>query len=92
MRVRVRSTTAGPWGAAIPAGGTGLVPDHIGRAMIAAREAVEVSAEAEPFEEPALVIETQTAALDPAEEKAVLKDPPKRRRGHATVQKPGVPA
>lgn len=92
MRVKVRSMTAGPWGIPIPAGGTGMVPDEIGRAMVKAGAAVEIAAEAEPFEEPALVVETQTAALEPAEETAVLKDPPKRRRAHATVQKPGVPA
>lgn len=90
MRVKVYSTAAGPWGVLL-GGASGLVPDEVGRAMIASGAAEEVSIEAEPFEEPALSIPpVQTAAAEP-DENAVMKDPPKRRRVHATVQKPGMP-
>ncbi len=61
MRVRVRTTAAGPWGL-IGAGQVGIVPDDIGAAMVAARAAVEVAGE-----EPATVCDdapAQEAVVD----------------------------
>lgn len=87
MRVRMRTTAAGPWGV-IGAGKSGEVSDVIGRAMIAAGSAVEErSAVAEETVMPAPVV---AATAEPME--ATVVGPPRRRRKHATVQESGVPA
>lgn len=88
MRVRVRATAAGPWGV-LKAGHAGEVPDAVGRAMVAARAAVEVEAEAPP-EAPIEPEPEVTATTEP--EEAAVHEPPRRRRKHAQVQKPGVRA
>ena len=84
MRVKVRKTAAGPWGTII-GGGSGLVPDDIGRAMIAAGEAVEISARAEPYEEPTLTMDTETASAEPEQETTAFAPPKRRRARRATV-------
>jgi len=84
MRVRVRKTAAGPWGI-IMRGGSGIVPDEIGRAMIAAREAVEVASEAEPYEEPTLIMDAETATAEPEQETTAFAPPKRRRARRATV-------
>jgi hypothetical protein len=90
MRVRMRTTAAGPWGV-ISAGKVGTVPDHIGRAMIAARAAEEVLDETSPTGPIAPpVAPVQTATAEPPET-GITIDPPRRRRSkHAQVQEPGV--
>ena len=79
MYVRVKSTAAGPWGN-ILAGKIGPVPDAVGRAMIAARQAVEVDG---PTVRPAI---PETATAEPEQEQAVMGPATRRRRRHAEVQ------
>jgi len=71
MWVRVRPTTAGPWGV-ILAGKEGEVPEKVGLAMVATGTAVKVTREKA---EPAPAVETATA--EPPENAMM---PPARRR------------
>lgn len=84
----MRATAAGPWGV-ICAGKEGEVPEAIGRAMIKARAAVEVTAIKQPALEIVRAIETATIEPD---QHGVTIDPPRRRRKHAEVQESPMPA
>ncbi len=87
MRVRMRTTAAGPWGV-LSAGRIGEVPDAIGRAMVSAGSAIEDRSEVVSVPEAPPPVVAATA--EPAE--ATIVDPPRRRRKHATMQESGVPA
>lgn len=78
MKVRVRSTAAGPWGV-ILAGKVGTVPDSTGRAMVKANKAEEIC---EPARETVAAPETATA--EPEMETTSAKVV-RRRRRHAEV-------
>lgn len=87
MRVRMRTTAAGPWGV-LSAGRVGEVPDAVGRAMVNAGSATEErDGVVAPPEAPPPVV---TATAEPAE--ATIVEPPRRRRKHATVQESKMPA
>jgi len=53
--------------------------------MIAAGEAVEISARAEPYEEPTLTMDTETATAEPEQETTAFAPPKRRRARRATV-------
>jgi hypothetical protein len=81
VRVRVRTTAAGPWGVLL-AGTTGIVPDATGRAMVLAGSAEEAGIEevaSAPVQGP-----VATATAEPTE--AAVVDAPRRRRKRAQVQ------
>ena len=77
MTVRVRQTAAGPWGV-ILAGQVGTVPDATGRAMVALRQAEEVTVQERVIES------AETATAEPDQEQAAFV-PPTRRRKRAEV-------
>ena len=84
MRIRVKGTAAGPWGV-ILAGRTGIVPDATGLAMIAAKQAEEVSDE--PDEESKshdVMVNAETATAEP-EQETTAAPVLRRRRRHAEV-------
>lgn len=72
MRVRVRSTTAGPWGL-LQAGQEGEVPDAVGEAMVAARAAERIG----PRRVAEKAVRESTAIEQPETE---AHDAPARRR------------
>ena len=80
MRVKMRTTMAGPHGV-ILAGKQGEVPDEQGKALVAAGYAERV--EAPPPEEKKAEKESETPALETATAEpgeTAMMDPPARRR------------
>ena len=71
MRVRVRSTTAGPWGL-LQAGQEGDVPDDVGEAMVKSRAAEQIGPRADPKEQ------RESTAMEQPE--TAMHGPPARRR------------
>lgn len=84
MKVKMRTTSAGPWGT-IYAGQEGIVPDEIGNAMIAGGYATiaEKAQEAQPAEKKIEKTVAETAAIEPNE--TTTYPPARRRKKNAKV-------